>query len=243
MQGLRERGSVLEDSYKRLKTYIRHPSTLCESALSVGGVPLQEDQIDGDKVICLTPGPGLRPNCTVYSFGINDEWSFDKEMERFGCQVFAFDPSMKVRKHQYSQNIWFYRFGIAGENSDSFHIKDKSTWKLRTLRTIMKMLRHENQVIDVLKMDVEGAEWDALEEMLEYDVLQRVYHLCVEIHLHFGLDFDRKLKLLQRLENEAGFRFFSSRPNTIVKPKQVPGLNKTDYLFYELAWFKDIKSY
>lgn len=32
--------------------------------------------------------------CTVYSLGVNDDWSFDKEMsDGYGCEVHGFDPS------------------------------------------------------------------------------------------------------------------------------------------------------
>ncbi|XP_022235126.1 uncharacterized protein LOC111083138 [Limulus polyphemus] len=101
----------------------------------------------------------------------------------------------------------------------------------------MKMLGHEGQIIDVLKMDVEGSELDALEQMVDSRVLKNVNHLCIEIHL-IASYFDRTLNTLQRLENEDNFQFFSSRPNPIVAPMAVPGRYKTEYFLYELAWFK-----
>lgn len=68
---------------------------------------------------------------------------------------------------------------------------------------------------------------------------QKINHLCVEVHLH-SMDWGRKLKILRRLEDEANMRFFSSRKNVVTKPRRVPGLyNRTEQLFYELAWFRD----
>ena len=43
-------------------------------------------------------------NCLIYSFGINNEWSFDKMFESFGCQVYAFDPSMDMKDGDYTDN-------------------------------------------------------------------------------------------------------------------------------------------
>lgn len=46
------------------------------------------------------------------------------------------------------------------------------TWKMRTLDVIMTMLGHENKVIDVLKMDIEGDEWNVLEDILNKKLLK-----------------------------------------------------------------------
>lgn len=50
---------------------------------------------DGQKAVCLDKDVAPRPGkCLVYSFGINFEWSFDEEMESYGCHVYSFDPTM-----------------------------------------------------------------------------------------------------------------------------------------------------
>ena len=41
------------------------------------------------------------------------------------------------------------------------------TWKIRTLKSVIKMLGHENQVIDGLKFDVEGHEWQVVENFMD----------------------------------------------------------------------------
>lgn len=46
------------------------------------------------------------------------------------------------------------------------------TWKMRTLDIIIAMLGHENKVIDVLKMDIEGDEWNVLEDILDKKLLK-----------------------------------------------------------------------
>jgi len=45
--------------------------------------------VDGQKAICLDLGVApIFGNCTVYSFGIDYEWSFDEAMESYGCRVY-----------------------------------------------------------------------------------------------------------------------------------------------------------
>lgn len=56
-----------------------------------GGVMIDADNVsflDGQKAICLDKGVApQKGNCIVYSIGINNEWSFDDTMEKFGCHV------------------------------------------------------------------------------------------------------------------------------------------------------------
>jgi hypothetical protein len=52
----------------------------------------------------VAPQPG---NCLIYSFSIGGDWSFDEQMERYGCQVYAFDPLMGLDQHDHSHAIHF----------------------------------------------------------------------------------------------------------------------------------------
>ena len=71
----------------------------------------------------------------------------------------------------------------------------------RTLRTIMKDLGHEQ--IDVLKMDIEGAEYGVLAGLLESTV--RPVQILVEFHHRFSsLHKSQTLKAVKELR-EAGY--------------------------------------
>lgn len=48
-----------------------------------------------------------------------------------------------------------------------FLLREMATWKMRTLDEIMETLGHQNKEIDVLKMDIEGDEWDVLEDIID----------------------------------------------------------------------------
>lgn len=228
------------DSLDSLLAYINHPPTLCRAALTLGGALDNKHSMDKDKVICLKPGPGLRQNCIVYSFGINDEWSFDESMEKYGCRVYSFDPGMMMEDHNHSKKIRFYSLGISDVNENKMHTKSKIVWKMRTFDYFLDLLGHRNETIDVLKMDIKGSEWEVLQHLLDNEYLNRIRHLCVETHLNLDTRWASKLQILQRLENEANLKFFSSRKHNVsIKEIISTNKNRSELLLYELAWYRD----
>ena len=193
--------------------------------------------IDGQKSVCMDPG--LAPvsgSCLVYSFGIHWEWSFDDQFDQFGCQVFAFDPSMNASDYDRSPNVHFFNLGIGDEDTDDDYVTE---WKLRTLQSIYDMLkpRHGNVPIDYLKMDIEQNEWLVIPQLIRSNVLDNVKQMGVEIHFYDGMPFVEFtricLKILRSLEAH-GFRRFTSRANTYSGGTLA---GKFSYLAFELAWY------
>jgi hypothetical protein len=233
-------------------------SGACNLVQDFGGVMISVDRvpaIDGQKAVCLDR-PHLAPSlggCVVYSFGINNEWSFDETMEKYGCQVYAFDPSMNVSDHHRSEWIHFYR--IALDSVDSEVWNGRPGIKSRTLESIYKMLNSghgdgNDGIIDYLKIDVETAEWRVLPQIVESGMMDKVKQLSVEIHLpngsddenedrNFSLDEYRKLAgILQSLEKYGLVRFDSKRNPWSVGVGKASGLLGDDAPFaYEIAWF------
>ncbi|KAK2712075.1 hypothetical protein QYM36_010934 [Artemia franciscana] len=70
------------------------------------------DAMDGNYTLCMDPG--VAPNqksCLVYSFGIANNWSFDEDAEKYGCEVYSFDPSIGQKPHMHSAKVHFYDYG------------------------------------------------------------------------------------------------------------------------------------
>ena len=69
-------------------------------------------------------------------------------MAEYGCTVSAFDPSMGKEDHNHSAGVMFYSLGLSDVNQEgaknppSADPLDKSTWKTRTLATIIQELGH-----------------------------------------------------------------------------------------------------
>jgi hypothetical protein len=130
---------------------------------------------------------------TVYSFGINVDFTYDEGMASKGCDVHGFDPSpagLSSEKAYSAIPASYHAFGLGGEDlvyapgtvpftwpgMDYMRETNTAPWDLRKLGTIMSNLGHTN--IDVLKIDVEGSEWFAMPSILKASWTQ----LLIEVH-------------------------------------------------------------
>ena len=222
----------------------------CILTQDFGGVMLKYSQIsaiDGQKAVCLDAPvrPRTDNSCIVYSFGISNEWSFDETMEKYGCRVFAFDPSMNVKDHNRTNRIHFFNFGIGNRD----YVTDENNWNhkkwtLKTLSSIYEMLapyHGKDAVIDYLKMDVEMAEWDAIPQMISSGMLAKVRQLGIEIHLNVvngTLEYYRNLVRIIKSIEDTGMVRFDSKQN----PWAMGDIGALDHyigtLGFELAFYR-----
>ncbi|MBR2518328.1 MAG: FkbM family methyltransferase [Selenomonadaceae bacterium] len=112
----------------------------------------------------------------AYSFGINDDVSWDKDIAQRGYDVFMYDPTIDALPEENSR-FHFFREGIAG-----VELKDKN---LNTLENFIRRNGHENINNMILKMDVEGAEWSFLstvspETLSMFDQIVFEFHFLIE---------------------------------------------------------------
>ncbi|KAK0069662.1 methyltransferase-like protein 24, partial [Biomphalaria pfeifferi] len=182
----------------------------------------------GNWHICQDPPYTVSPPCLVYSFGINYDFSFDDAMVSLGCEVHSFDPSMNMETHKRKNGnfSYFYKWGLSNVNADAYeprkdvYVKNVQSWKMRTLKSLIKELGHEERTIDVLKMDIEGYEWGVVDNLLETDVLKQVRQFLIEYHLFPS--FPAKVEyvyLYQTISRvrEMGFRefYYGDEPRNI----------------------------
>ena len=80
---------------------------------------------------------------------------------------------------------------------------------MHRLGTIMKKLGHAS--VDLLKMDIEGAEYDVLTDMLTQRI--PVKQLLVEFHHRWPEVGIEKTRHAIRSLNEAGYRIFNVSPS------------------------------
>mgnify|MGYP001814663903 CR=1 FL=1 len=177
-----------------------------------------EELLDGDSI--------------VYSLGVGDNIEFDLDLiDRFGVSVFAFDPTpyakdwvaaqtlpeefvfkpwaasgqdgtlrlyRRVNKRGKRARVMWTAEGGAGDTDDFI---DAPAY---TIDSIMQKLQHER--VDILKMDVEGAEYEILDGLAgaRHPPLQ----LLVEFHHRFpGIGKARTAECIRRLKG-LGYRIF-----------------------------------
>lgn len=180
---------------------------------------------------CLCPD-GLEPSSIVYSFGVGEEISFDLELiRRFGVCVHAFDPTPRsiewLAKQSLPGNFLFHPYGVAGFDGHAkflppvnpLHVSHTlverhTPWPaievpVRRLSSVMRDLGHQR--IDLLKMDIEGAEYAVLKDMLDSRI--PVNQLLVEFHHRWPEIGVEKTKQAIRDLNSAGYRIFDVSPS------------------------------
>lgn len=177
--------------------------------------------------ICPT---ALDGNSVVYSVGIGTDITFDLSLiETYGLAIHAFDPTPGSIAYLESVRLpdafTCHQVGLAAaDGSAAFlppanpeHIShtlmppgESDTRaimvEVRRLSTIMRDLGHDS--LDVLKMDIEGAEYDVLDDVLDLGL--RVRQILVEFHHRFpGVGVERTRRAVAKL-NAAGYRIFAA---------------------------------
>jgi FkbM family methyltransferase len=180
-----------------------------------GGWVLARENLDADSV--------------VYSFGIGEDISFDIDLIRaFGLTVHAFDPTPKsivwVKAQNPPDQFRLHEYGLAAfDGQASFHppdnprhvshtmLENKSAGgqvlmaPVKRLRTVMEELGHGH--IDVLKMDIEGAEYQVIDDICRSDI--RPAQILVEFHHRFPMVGVGATKRAIGQLRGVGYRLFS----------------------------------
>ena len=193
------------------------PNFNCVSKERVGKIG------DGGKWLCgvRTVLPQKNP-CVVYSIGSKGEVSFEVGVQEKlpHCEIHIFDPTLTVGQKEVVNNvlhdIQFHDIGLGGSNGELRIKNRKSLWtqktkniyQVQTLGTIMSSLGHT--WVDVLKIDIEGAEWNVFEKLFEE--MQVIPASQIQLELHFLGDAKPVLHFFENIA-ERGFRVFSVEPN------------------------------
>jgi FkbM family methyltransferase len=144
------------------------------------------------------PGGLLSATSICYLAGVGEDVTFDLAVvERFGCEVWAFDPTPRAQAHAASVDEPRFHFlprGLWSERTtmrfyaprDPTHVSHSITNLQQTsdyfeadcwsVSDLMSDLGHAH--LDLLKLDIEGAEGPVIEAMLGDGIRPSV--LCVE---------------------------------------------------------------
>lgn len=142
----------------------------------------------------------LGPGSICYLAGVGQDISFDLGViERFGCDVWAIDPTPKAvdwiaTRDDLPPQFTMVPVGLSGERGElKFYLpehpehvsasvknlqktSDFFTAPVQTIAQTMEQLGHDH--VDLVKLDIEGAEHDTIRQMLADGIHPMV--LCVE---------------------------------------------------------------
>ena len=179
---------------------------------------------------------GITSESIIYSVGVGDDVSFDVSMIRsYGLSaLFAFDPTPTAISWLSGQHVpsefRLFQYAIADYDGTAklfphdnpefvaHSLTPRSATasqavevQVRTLRTVTRELGHDH--IDLLKMDIEGAEYAVIDNLIRESV--DIRQLLVEFH-HLdrkidGMRVERTREAVQKL-NRAGFKIFHVTP-------------------------------
>lgn len=127
-------------------------------------------------------------NMRVYSFGIANDVSFEKELADRGLQIFMHDHTI-MQLPESHENFHFNKIGIS-------HIDEPENHKL-SMKTLLENNGDLGNNRLILKMDVEGAEWDFLINTPD-EILSQFIQITFELH-RLGGDGKSEEKILGSL--------------------------------------------
>ncbi len=158
-------------------------------------------------------GTHLTPETVIVTFGLGDDVTFEQAlMQRFGCQVHGSDPTPNsinfIRTHVNNPQFHAHTYALMDhEGTVSFALPpDAENIKVSASAVAGYTENNEKAFavpcltlpsakkafglskIDVLKMDIEGAEYQVIEQAVAQGWLSDVSQLLVEFH-HFLPNF------------------------------------------------------
>lgn len=171
----------------------------------------------------------LNKDSIVYSFGIGEDISFDEAViKKFGCSVFAFDPTPKsirwVKNRENPKEFIFHSYGIdeqsgivefllpknddyvSGSVVNQINVDEKKKVQvpMKCLSDIVKELNHKR--IDIVKIDIEGSEYSVIDSILSAPV--EIDQILIEIHERFFQDGKEKTNKLFNTLHKHGYKLF-----------------------------------
>ena len=191
---------------RSLRSRIRRRAVAIERRLVLGRRPTPPAELGLEKIGSgyggwIVPTRWLTADWICYCGGVGEDITFDLGViERFGCTVFAFDPTPRavafVAATAADEPRFVFRpVGLWSEDTtlrffaprDASHVSHSAVnlqrtdtffeAEVRSIPTLMGEFSHDR--IDLLKLDIEGAEHRVIRSLLEAGI--RPIVICLEI--------------------------------------------------------------
>ena len=108
----------------------------------------------------------------AYSFGIEADIYFDKDLADRGIDVYMYDHTINSLPYENPKFHW-KKIGVGGKNDKNENIK--------TLEELIIENGHSSEKNMILKMDIESCEWNTLKDLPD-DILNQFKYIIIELH-------------------------------------------------------------
>lgn len=165
----------------------------CNYLLRVGGYD------DGAKWVCDVHRLAHKKDCLIYSIGSNGQFQFEDGINDIlgnnnRCEIHVFDPNPIFSEHSNTNNnitstkrvdnIFYHAWGIQSSRKTKIYGGQDDKMIFYTLNETFYKLGHSHRHIDIFKIDCEGCEWTAYEDILRYS--DQMTQILIELHPTFA---------------------------------------------------------
>lgn len=220
-------------SYYFLECHIKKIHELI-NIREVGNIPLIRvgNPFDGGYIMANT----FSSNDIAYSFGISNDVSWDLDIAKLGIPVYMYDHTISNLPMEH-KNFHWKQIGICGNETHA---------NLQQMGELLQENKHTEHQNIILKMDVEGAEWDFLNNV-SIDILSQFSQIVFEFHGFLKPEHTyaiytalKKLNITHQAiychaNNHGGCPYIYSSKQKLILPKalEVTYLRKNDWQFEE----------
>lgn len=160
----------------------------------------------------------LDHSSTVFDLGgYEGQWTSDI-FSKYCCFIYVFEPveefAVKIgRRFSKNNKIFVHRCGLSdlnkeskifidGDHSSTFKSKGEGkavSEKMHSLRAVDFMKEHKIQSIDLMKINIEGGEYELLEHLLDSGFIENITNIQVQFHAFVPNAEERMMKIQQEL--------------------------------------------
>ncbi|XP_072532335.1 probable methyltransferase-like protein 24 [Salminus brasiliensis] len=225
----------------RLTQFISTPEVNCSRWLGTSG---SRPMMERSETLCMDPWASGN-TCVAYSFSLDGKDAvFLESTLSMGCEVHRFDPSRRLRHASGSGlgSIQHHQTWLDWRRPHSRPRKGVLSTMPRRLVDIMDSLGH--RTVDVVRADLESAEWRVLESWVQDGTLRKVNQLILTVHLRWAgfevggteLEVVRFWYSVLKALHNSGLHLAhsASGPGHTVLRHELPGTHSS----YTLSWVR-----
>ncbi len=166
----------------------------------------------GDKIHRVNY-PLTKESIVVDAGGYHGRWS-EEILNKYGSRIFILEPIESyyqdiLKKFQSREEVKIYNYGLSSSEGEiNLHLDNDSSSiykegngtqriKVKTISSFMKESGIEK--IDLFKINIEGAEYELLEEIIKNEIHHQIENIQVQFHVFIPNCQERREKIREEL--------------------------------------------